>query len=165
MEIPPPDVALGGPLFADGAGGAQVLALLPEKPYLVAQVHRGLPFMTNDALVPRAMFDAIIDDRTAYGQGVAEVFKKTAESKGMSNGVGRARGRLLEHTGDGRAAPPACVAPSRRGGRTSTAAPASCRRCWMPWACHRPRTCTDAHSCCCCAASWGSTASSAPTGG
>ena len=26
---------------------------------------------------------AIIDDRTAYGQGVAEVFKKTAESKGM----------------------------------------------------------------------------------
>jgi len=26
---------------------------------------------------------AIIDDRTAYGQGVAEVFKKTAESKGI----------------------------------------------------------------------------------
>jgi branched-chain amino acid transport system substrate-binding protein len=26
---------------------------------------------------------AIIDDRTAYGQGVAEVFKKTAKSKGM----------------------------------------------------------------------------------
>jgi branched-chain amino acid transport system substrate-binding protein len=26
---------------------------------------------------------AIIDDRTAYGQGVAEVFKKTAQSKGM----------------------------------------------------------------------------------
>ncbi len=26
---------------------------------------------------------AVIDDRTAYGQGVAEVFKKTAESKGM----------------------------------------------------------------------------------
>jgi branched-chain amino acid transport system substrate-binding protein len=26
---------------------------------------------------------AIIDDRTAYGQGVADVFKKTAESKGM----------------------------------------------------------------------------------
>ena len=26
---------------------------------------------------------AIVDDRTAYGQGVAEVFKKTAESKGM----------------------------------------------------------------------------------
>jgi branched-chain amino acid transport system substrate-binding protein len=27
---------------------------------------------------------AIVDDRTAYGQGVAEVFKKTAESKGMT---------------------------------------------------------------------------------
>ena len=27
---------------------------------------------------------AIIDDRTAYGQGVAEVFKKTAQSKGMT---------------------------------------------------------------------------------
>ncbi|HET8745422.1 MAG TPA: branched-chain amino acid ABC transporter substrate-binding protein [Ramlibacter sp.] len=26
---------------------------------------------------------AVIDDRTAYGQGVAEVFKKTAQSKGM----------------------------------------------------------------------------------
>ena len=26
---------------------------------------------------------AIVDDRTAYGQGVAEVFKKTAQSKGM----------------------------------------------------------------------------------
>lgn len=26
---------------------------------------------------------AVIDDRTAYGQGVAEVFKKTAEAKGM----------------------------------------------------------------------------------
>lgn len=26
---------------------------------------------------------AIVDDRTAYGQGVAEVFKKTAEAKGM----------------------------------------------------------------------------------
>jgi branched-chain amino acid transport system substrate-binding protein len=26
---------------------------------------------------------AIVDDRTAYGQGVAEVFKRTAESKGM----------------------------------------------------------------------------------
>jgi branched-chain amino acid transport system substrate-binding protein len=26
---------------------------------------------------------AVIDDRTAYGQGVADVFKKTAESKGM----------------------------------------------------------------------------------
>jgi len=39
-----------------------VLALLPEKPYLVAQVHRGLPFMTSDAMVPRAMFDAVIDE-------------------------------------------------------------------------------------------------------
>src|SRR3712207_8239012 len=26
---------------------------------------------------------AVIDDRTAYGQGVAEVFKKTAQSKGI----------------------------------------------------------------------------------
>jgi len=39
-----------------------VLALLPQKPYLVAQVHRGLPFMTSDAMVPRAMFDIIIDE-------------------------------------------------------------------------------------------------------
>lgn len=39
-----------------------VLALMPQKPYLVAQVHRGLPFMTSDALVPRAMFDGVIDE-------------------------------------------------------------------------------------------------------
>ena len=26
---------------------------------------------------------AVVDDRTAYGQGVADVFKKTATAKGM----------------------------------------------------------------------------------
>lgn len=41
----------------------------------------GLAFYAADALKLKKV--AIIDDRTAYGQGVAEVFKKTAMSKGM----------------------------------------------------------------------------------
>ena len=41
----------------------------------------GLAFYAVDALKLKNV--AIIDDRTAYGQGVAEVFKKTALSKGM----------------------------------------------------------------------------------
>jgi branched-chain amino acid transport system substrate-binding protein len=41
----------------------------------------GLALYAADALKLKTV--AIIDDRTAYGQGVAEVFKKTAESKGM----------------------------------------------------------------------------------
>jgi branched-chain amino acid transport system substrate-binding protein len=41
----------------------------------------GLAFYAADGLKLKTV--AIIDDRTAYGQGVAEVFKKTAESKGM----------------------------------------------------------------------------------
>ncbi|MBX3587587.1 MAG: branched-chain amino acid ABC transporter substrate-binding protein [Ramlibacter sp.] len=41
----------------------------------------GLAFYAADALKLKKV--AIIDDRTAYGQGVAEVFKKTAQSKGM----------------------------------------------------------------------------------
>jgi branched-chain amino acid transport system substrate-binding protein len=42
----------------------------------------GLAFYAADALKLKKV--AIIDDRTAYGQGVAEVFKKTATSKGMT---------------------------------------------------------------------------------
>ena len=42
----------------------------------------GLAFYAADALKLKKV--AIIDDRTAYGQGVAEVFKKTAQSKGMT---------------------------------------------------------------------------------
>ena len=42
----------------------------------------GLAFYASDALKLKTV--AIIDDRTAYGQGVAEVFKKTALSKGMT---------------------------------------------------------------------------------
>ena len=42
----------------------------------------GLAFYAADALKLKKV--AIIDDRTAYGQGVAEVFKKTAMSKGMT---------------------------------------------------------------------------------
>ena len=42
----------------------------------------GLAFYAADALKLKKV--AIIDDRTAYGQGVAEVFKKTAEAKGMT---------------------------------------------------------------------------------
>ncbi len=42
----------------------------------------GLAFYAADALKLKKV--AIIDDRTAYGQGVAEVFKKTALSKGMT---------------------------------------------------------------------------------
>lgn len=42
----------------------------------------GLAFYAVDALKLKNV--AIIDDRTAYGQGVAEVFKKTALSKGMN---------------------------------------------------------------------------------
>jgi branched-chain amino acid transport system substrate-binding protein len=41
----------------------------------------GLAFYAADALKLKTV--AIIDDRTAYGQGVAEVFKRTALSKGM----------------------------------------------------------------------------------
>jgi len=41
----------------------------------------GLAFYAADKLKLKKV--AIIDDRTAYGQGVAEVFKKTAKSKGM----------------------------------------------------------------------------------
>ena len=42
----------------------------------------GLAFYAADALKLKKV--AIIDDRTAYGQGVAEVFKKTATAKGMT---------------------------------------------------------------------------------
>ena len=42
----------------------------------------GLAFYAADALKLKRV--AIIDDRTAYGQGVSEVFKKTALSKGMT---------------------------------------------------------------------------------
>ncbi len=41
----------------------------------------GLAFYAADALKLKKV--AIIDDRSAYGQGVAEVFKRTATSKGM----------------------------------------------------------------------------------
>jgi branched-chain amino acid transport system substrate-binding protein len=41
----------------------------------------GLAFYAADALKLKRV--AIIDDRTAYGQGVADVFKRTATSKGM----------------------------------------------------------------------------------
>lgn len=41
----------------------------------------GLALYAADTLKLKSV--AVIDDRTAYGQGVAEVFKKTAESKGM----------------------------------------------------------------------------------
>jgi len=41
----------------------------------------GLAFYAADTLKLKKI--AIIDDRTAYGQGVAEVFKKTAASKGI----------------------------------------------------------------------------------
>ena len=41
----------------------------------------GLAFYAIDGLKLKTV--AIIDDRTAYGQGVAEVFKKTAVAKGM----------------------------------------------------------------------------------
>ena len=42
----------------------------------------GLAFYAADTLKLKKV--AIIDDRTAYGQGVAEVFKKTATAKGMT---------------------------------------------------------------------------------
>ncbi|MDQ3058538.1 MAG: branched-chain amino acid ABC transporter substrate-binding protein [Pseudomonadota bacterium] len=42
----------------------------------------GLAFYAADALKLKKV--AIIDDRTAYGQGVADVFKKTAQAKGMT---------------------------------------------------------------------------------
>lgn len=42
----------------------------------------GLAFYAADALKVKKV--AIIDDRTAYGQGVAGVFKKTAEQKGIA---------------------------------------------------------------------------------
>ena len=41
----------------------------------------GLAFYAADKLKLKKV--AIIDDRTAYGQGVAEVFKKTAQQKGL----------------------------------------------------------------------------------
>ena len=41
----------------------------------------GLALYAADALKLKKV--AIVDDRTAYGQGVAEIFKKTAQSKGM----------------------------------------------------------------------------------
>jgi branched-chain amino acid transport system substrate-binding protein len=42
----------------------------------------GLAFYAADGLKLKTV--AIIDDRTAYGQGVAEVFKNTAKTKGMT---------------------------------------------------------------------------------
>ena len=42
----------------------------------------GLAFYAADALKLKTV--AVIDDRTAYGQGVADVFKKTAKQKGMT---------------------------------------------------------------------------------
>ncbi|MBG9386985.1 branched-chain amino acid ABC transporter substrate-binding protein [Caenimonas aquaedulcis] len=42
----------------------------------------GLAFYAADGLKLKTV--AVIDDRTAYGQGVAEVFKNTAKSKGMT---------------------------------------------------------------------------------
>ena len=42
----------------------------------------GLAFMASDGLKLKTV--AVIDDRTAYGKGVAEVFKNTAKSKGMT---------------------------------------------------------------------------------
>ncbi len=42
----------------------------------------GLAFYAADALKLKRV--AVIDDRTAYGQGVAEVFKKTAVTKGIT---------------------------------------------------------------------------------
>src|SRR4051794_6076479 len=41
----------------------------------------GLALYAADTLKLKKV--AIVDDRTAYGQGVAEIFKKTAQSKGM----------------------------------------------------------------------------------
>jgi branched-chain amino acid transport system substrate-binding protein len=41
----------------------------------------GLAFYAADTLKLKTV--AVIDDRTAYGQGVADVFKKTAPAKGM----------------------------------------------------------------------------------
>jgi branched-chain amino acid transport system substrate-binding protein len=41
----------------------------------------GLALYATDVLKLKSV--AVIDDRTAYGQGVAEVFKKTAQKKGM----------------------------------------------------------------------------------
>jgi len=41
----------------------------------------GLAFYAADGLKLKTV--AVVDDRTAYGQGVADVFKKTAVSKGM----------------------------------------------------------------------------------
>ena len=41
----------------------------------------GLAFYAADGLKLKKI--AVIDDRTAYGQGVAEVFKKTAQAKGI----------------------------------------------------------------------------------
>src|SRR6187401_1824822 len=42
----------------------------------------GLALYAADTLKLKKV--AVIDDRTAYGQGVAEVFKKTAQAKGMT---------------------------------------------------------------------------------
>ena len=42
----------------------------------------GLAFYAADALKVKTV--AVIDDRTAYGQGVADVFKRTALTKGMT---------------------------------------------------------------------------------
>ncbi len=42
----------------------------------------GLAFYAADTLKLKKV--AVIDDRTAYGQGVADIFKKTAKEKGMT---------------------------------------------------------------------------------
>ena len=42
----------------------------------------GLAFYAADELKLKSV--AVIDDRTAYGQGVADIFKKTAKEKGMT---------------------------------------------------------------------------------
>jgi len=39
-----------------------VLAASPQKPYMVAQTHRRMPFMGNDAVVARELFNDVIDE-------------------------------------------------------------------------------------------------------
>jgi branched-chain amino acid transport system substrate-binding protein len=55
----------------------------------------GLAFYAADALKLKRI--AIIDDRTAYGQGVAEVFKRTALTKGITIVHNRQISRLHVH--------------------------------------------------------------------
>ena len=76
-------VAIVGLFFVYFALGLAVPFRAPwARGAVAALLGAGLALYAADALKLKRI--AVIDDRTAYGQGVADVFKNTAKSKGIT---------------------------------------------------------------------------------